>query len=75
MGLKNAKRGLVAVTKQLADYQHVNRKALDQFANFQEEQQQLKKREEELTGSRAKLTQLIESTDLRKEEALARTYK
>lgn len=75
MTRKSAKRGLAKVLKQLEDYAHVNKKALDQFANFQEEQEQLRRREEELSGSHGKLRQLIETTDMRKEEALARTYK
>lgn len=54
---------------------HVNRKALDQWTSFTEERVHLRKRQEETARAEAKIRQLIQTLDLRKDEAIERTFK
>ena len=54
---------------------HVNQKALDQYATFIEEREQLKKRQQETEKGDAKIRQLIDTLDMRKDEAIERTFK
>ncbi len=54
---------------------HVNRKALDEYASFTEQKSELKRRQEENARGEAKIKQLIQTLDLRKDEAIERTFK
>ena len=54
---------------------HVNRKALDEHASFTEQKTALKRRQEENARGEAKIKQLIQTLDLRKDEAIERTFK
>jgi structural maintenance of chromosome 3 (chondroitin sulfate proteoglycan 6) len=54
---------------------HVNRKALDEYATFMEQRTELKRRQEENAKGEDKINQLIRTLDLRKEEAIERTFK
>ena len=54
---------------------HVNRKALDEYASFTEQKTELKRRQEENARGEAKIKQLIQTLDLRKDEAIERTFK
>lgn len=56
-------------------FRHVNRKALDQYAAFTDQRAELARRQEENARSEAKIKQLIETLDLRKDEAIERTFK
>jgi structural maintenance of chromosome 3 (chondroitin sulfate proteoglycan 6) len=54
---------------------HVNRKALDQYASFTDQRAELKRRQAENARGEAKIRQLIDTLDLRKDEAIERTFK
>ena len=54
---------------------HVNRKALDQYASFTDQRAELKRRQAENAKGEAKIRQLIQTLDLRKDEAIERTFK
>jgi structural maintenance of chromosome 3 (chondroitin sulfate proteoglycan 6) len=66
--LKRTNEGLKA-------FAHVNKKALDQFLNFTEQREVLRKRREELESGAAAIRQLIESLDHRKDADILRTFK
>ena len=68
-------QALEKVNKKLKKYSHVNKKAFDQFVNFSEQQESLLKRKEELDSGADKIKELIESLDLKKDEAINRTFK
>ena len=53
----------------------MNRKALDEYASFTEQKTELKRRQEENARGEAKIKQLIQTLDLRKDEAIERTFK
>jgi hypothetical protein len=53
----------------------VNRKALDQYAAFTDQRAELARRQEENGRGEAKIKQLIDTLDLRKDEAIERTFK
>lgn len=53
----------------------MNRKALDQYAAFKDQRAELARRQEENARGEAKIKQLIETLDLRKDEAIERTFK
>lgn len=54
---------------------HVNRKALDQYAAFTDQRAELARRQEENARGETKIKQLIDTLDLRKDEAIERTFK
>lgn len=61
--------------KNLCIYRHVNKKALDQYLNFTEQKEELVKRHDETVRGKEKIQQLILNLDLRKDEAIERTFK
>ncbi len=54
---------------------HVNRKALDQWTSFTEERERLRRRQGENARGEAKIRELIKTLDMRKDEAIERTFK
>ena len=54
---------------ELAELGHVNKKALDQFANFNEQRDRLLDRQGELDAAEASIKELIDHLDLKKDEA------
>lgn len=54
---------------------HVNKKALDQFLNFTEQREILVKRHEDAAQSKDKIRDLVNALDLRKNEAISRTFR
>jgi len=54
---------------------HVNKKALDQYANFNEQRDRLLERQTELDDAESSIKTLIDSLDLKKDEAMERTFK
>ena len=54
---------------------HVNKKALDQFANFSEQRDKLIERQAELDEAEASIRELIAHLDHKKDEAIERTFK
>ncbi|CRK34854.1 hypothetical protein BN1708_019635, partial [Verticillium longisporum] len=59
----------------LKKYQHVNKKAFEQYNSFTSQQDQLLKRRTELDASQRSIKELIEHLDERKDEAIERTFK
>lgn len=68
-------KSLEAINKQLKQFSHVNKKAFDQFVNFNDQRDSLLKRKEELDQGSLKIKELIESLDLKKDEAINRTFR
>jgi structural maintenance of chromosome 3 (chondroitin sulfate proteoglycan 6) len=63
------------VNERLKDYTHVNKKAFDQYNNFNKQKDALNSRRAELNESCQAITDLIENLDHRKDEAIQRTFK
>lgn len=68
-------KALDSINNKLKKYSHVNKKAFDQFVNFNETRVRLLKRKEELDHGAEKVKELIESLDQRKDEAINRTFR
>ena len=64
-----------SVNRKLKKYSHVNKKAFDQYVNFSEQRDSLLKRKEELDQGAAKVKDLIDSLDRKKDEAIDRTFR
>ncbi|KAK9807008.1 hypothetical protein WJX72_010649 [[Myrmecia] bisecta] len=73
--LKELHKLLQKCNGQLKKYSHVNQKALDQYVNFTEQREELARRQAENLRAEEKIKQLIETLDLRKDEAIERTFK
>jgi structural maintenance of chromosome 3 (chondroitin sulfate proteoglycan 6) len=63
------------VQASLRKFSNVNRRAIEQYDNFAKQRDQLLEREEDLRKSSDSITELIESLDMRKDEAIERTFK
>ncbi|KAL6760778.1 RecF/RecN/SMC [Haematococcus lacustris] len=74
-GSKELQRLLAEANKKLSQFGGVNRKALDQYAAFQEQGEELGRRKAELDTSAAKIQELVRALDGRKDEAIERTFK
>jgi structural maintenance of chromosome 3 (chondroitin sulfate proteoglycan 6) len=61
--------------QELKKYENVNKKALDQFVNFSEQKEKLKKRKEELDRGHQSILDLIDGLDQRKYDAIQLTFK
>lgn len=61
--------------EQLKQFSHVNKKALDQYANFTDQREELQKRQQELDAGDEKIKELISVLDQRKDESIERTFK
>lgn len=59
----------------LKKYNHVNKKALDQFLSFSEQKEKLYKRKEELDIGDQKIRELMHTLEMRKVEAIQFTFK
>ncbi|KAJ1655564.1 Structural maintenance of chromosomes protein 3 [Dispira simplex] len=68
-------RKLHKVNEGLKKYGHVNKKAFEQYHNFTKQRDDLLKRREELDTSFRSIEDLIQVLDLRKDEAIERTFK
>lgn len=53
----------------------MNKKALDQYTNFTEQREELAKRQTENRRAEDKIRELIKTLDMRKDEAVERTFK
>lgn len=56
-------------------HRHVNKKALDQYMSFTNQKEELVMRHDETMRGKEKIQQLILNLDLRKDEAIERTFK
>lgn len=68
-------KALDNINNKLKKYSHVNKKAFDQYVNFNETRMRLLQRKEELDHSAEKVVELIENLDLKKDEAINRTFR
>jgi structural maintenance of chromosome 3 (chondroitin sulfate proteoglycan 6) len=66
---------LQKANNELKKFAHVNKKALDQYVSFAEQREELLRRKQENDGAEAKIRQLISTLDMRKDEAIERTFK
>jgi len=63
------------VKEALKGFQGVNKKAFEQYNNFTRQKETLTTRREELGKSRKSIEELIDHLDMRKDEAIERTFK
>ncbi|XP_055303831.1 structural maintenance of chromosomes protein 3 [Sitodiplosis mosellana] len=75
MSLKNLFKELERANQHLKKYNHVNKKALDQFLSFSEQKEKLYKRKEELDVADSKIRELMQTLEMRKVEAIQFTFK
>jgi structural maintenance of chromosome 3 (chondroitin sulfate proteoglycan 6) len=68
-------KALDGINNKLTKYSHVNKKAFDQYVNFNETRVRLLKRKEELDHGAEKVKDLIDSLDQKKDEAINRTFR
>lgn len=73
--LKDLHSRLQNANTELKKFAHVNKKALDQYVSFSDQRDELVRRKAENDGAEAKIRQLISTLDLRKDEAIERTFK
>jgi structural maintenance of chromosome 3 (chondroitin sulfate proteoglycan 6) len=71
---KIAKR-LPKVREELKKFAHVNKKAFEQYNNFTRQREGLKDRRKDLDASHESIQKLIDHLDLKKDEAIERTFK
>lgn len=73
--ITDLEKELERVNKKLKKYSHVNKKAFDQYVNFNEQRESLIKRKQELDRGAEKVKELVESLDRKKDEAINRTFR
>jgi structural maintenance of chromosome 3 (chondroitin sulfate proteoglycan 6) len=66
---------LRAANDALKGFAHVNKKALDQYVSYAEQRDELARRLHENNEAQAQIERLIHTLDLRKDEAIERTFK
>ncbi|KAI5361856.1 Putative structural maintenance of chromosomes protein [Septoria linicola] len=71
----NATKRLHKAQEALKKYGHVNKKAFEQFAQFERQREDLEKRRRDLDNSDNSIKELIDVLDQRKDEAIERTFK
>ena len=74
-GRRELLKELTGVTERLKAFDHVNKKALDQFSNFTEQREALVTRRAELTRAAGRIRELVAHLDAKKDEAIMRTFK
>ena len=75
---QSSKQLMATIAKCQQDLQgltHVNKKALDQFANFSDQRDKLIERQAELDEAETSIRELITHLDHKKDEAIERTFK
>ena len=75
MAANVATNRLHKVQDALKKYGHVNKKAFEQFAQFERQREVLETRREELDSSDSSIRELIDVLDQRKDEAIERTFR
>lgn len=63
------------ISNDLKQYGHVNKKAVEQYNNFTKKEEELEVRKNELEQSRRSIERLIQTLDMRKDEAIDRTFR
>ena len=72
---ENLRKELGKTNEELQKLQHVNKKALDQFAQFTEQREELQSRRAEIADANKKILELMDHLDKKKDEAIERTFK
>ena len=67
-------RHLSNINQEYKRYRHVNKKAIEQHRSFTQQQVELTARQEELQSSKESISNLIQTLDKRKEQAIAKTF-
>ena len=75
MDAKTATSKLHKVQDALKKYGHVNKKAFEQYTQFEKQREVLEQRRAELDGSDTSIRDLIDHLDRRKDEAIERTFR
>lgn len=75
MDSNKATKHLHKVNESLKKYGHVNKKAFEQFAQFERQRDELEKRRRDLDNSDTSIRELIDVLDQRKDEAIQRTFR
>ena len=75
MSSDRATKRLHKAQEALKKYGHVNKKAYEQFQQFEQKRDELEKRREDLDNSDTSIKELIDVLDQRKDEAIERTFK
>nr|XP_043631457.1 structural maintenance of chromosomes protein 3 [Erigeron canadensis] len=73
--IKELYKMLHKCNEQLKQFSHVNKKALDQYANFTDQREELQNRQQELNAGDEKIKELVSVLDQRKDESIERTFK
>lgn len=68
-------KAMQKITNALKKYSNVNKRAVEQYDNFTRQRDQLLSRHEDLETSSESIQELIETLDMRKDEAIERTFK
>lgn len=63
------------VNQDLTKYAHINKKAMEQFATFTRERENLSERRQELEKSRDSIEALINSLERQKDDAISKSFK
>jgi structural maintenance of chromosome 3 (chondroitin sulfate proteoglycan 6) len=71
---KIAKR-LPKVREELKKFAHVNKKAFEQYNNFTKQRESLQERRKDLDASNDSIKKLIDHLDMKKDEAIERTFR
>jgi structural maintenance of chromosome 3 (chondroitin sulfate proteoglycan 6) len=72
---RNLMSRLTKCNRKLKEFSHVNKKALEQFANFTRLRDDLLTRQTETERGRESIMELIEHLDQKKDDAIRRTFK
>jgi structural maintenance of chromosome 3 (chondroitin sulfate proteoglycan 6) len=75
MGAKELTAKLTKNLKQMEKFKNVNRKAIDQFMQLNDKRAELVKKKEELDKGKKAIEDLIGNLDMKKDEAILRTFK
>lgn len=75
MGEKQLLARIATVQEALKKFPGVNRKALDQYVSFNEQRQTLVERKDAAEAESESIQKLVDSLDVKKEEAILRTFK
>ncbi|GJR82974.1 structural maintenance of chromosomes protein 3 [Tanacetum coccineum] len=73
--IKELYKMLQKCNEQLKQFSQVNKKALDQYANFTDQREELQKRQQELDAGDEKIKELVSVLDQRKDESIEHTFK
>jgi structural maintenance of chromosome 3 (chondroitin sulfate proteoglycan 6) len=71
---KEIEEKLQKTSEQLNKFSHINKKAMDQYVNFSERKEDLLKKKKEVDLGAESIKNLIKKLDMKKDEAIMRTF-